>query len=99
MATMNSDFEQVRLSVPVTLEDIADLNIGTVVYLDGTVYTAWDDLQDFPLLEEACANETPVQLATRKGGEKRTGGHWPDTIKGVQYAPPDNSPSADDITF
>ena len=39
MAAMSNKFEIVRLQVPVSEEDIADLKVGTVVYLDGVIYT------------------------------------------------------------
>ncbi len=39
MAELTEDFAEARLSVPVTKDDIANLAIGTVVYLDGVVYT------------------------------------------------------------
>ena len=35
-----SDLREVRLSTPITDEDIAGLRQGDIVYLDGTVYTA-----------------------------------------------------------
>ena len=39
MAKSASGFKTVRLNVPVRDEDLADLEIGTVVYLDGVIYT------------------------------------------------------------
>ncbi len=39
MAELNSDFKSVRLKLPVTTEDIANIKIGTIVYLDGVIYT------------------------------------------------------------
>ena len=39
MAELSKGQKMVRLQVPVTHEDIAGLEIGTVVYLDGVVYT------------------------------------------------------------
>ena len=39
MAELSKGQKMVRLQVPVTHEDIADLEIGTVVYLDGVIYT------------------------------------------------------------
>lgn len=39
MVELNDEFTQARLEVPVSAEDIANLDIGTVVYLDGIVYT------------------------------------------------------------
>ena len=39
MAKPASGFKTVRLKVPVTDEDLAGLEIGTVVYLDGVIYT------------------------------------------------------------
>ena len=40
MASKAAGQEKVRLKVPVTPEDLAGLKIGTVVYLDGVIYTA-----------------------------------------------------------
>ena len=39
MATVNQKLKQVRLKVPATAEDIATLEIGSIVYLDGIIYT------------------------------------------------------------
>ena len=35
-----SDLREVRLTTPITDEDIAGLRQGDIVFLDGTVYTA-----------------------------------------------------------
>ena len=40
MASEKTQFETVRLKLPVRPEDLAGLEIGTVVYLDGVIYTA-----------------------------------------------------------
>ncbi len=40
MASEAAGQKKVRLKVPVTPEDLAGLKIGTVVYLDGVIYTA-----------------------------------------------------------
>jgi len=40
MASKAAGQKKVRLKVPVTPEDLAGLKIGTVVYLDGVIYTA-----------------------------------------------------------
>jgi len=40
MAAGSGQLKQVRLSLPATPEDIARLELGNVVYLDGIVYTA-----------------------------------------------------------
>ncbi len=40
MATAGSELEQVRLRIPATPEDLAALKLGSVVFLDGVVYTA-----------------------------------------------------------
>ena len=40
MAKSKQQFKTVRLKVPVSDADIADLRIGTIVYLDGVIYTA-----------------------------------------------------------
>ena len=39
MATVNQKLKQIRLKVPATAEDIATLEIGSIVYLDGIIYT------------------------------------------------------------
>ena len=39
MAEVSNDFKVVHLKVPVRHEDIENLEIGTIVYLDGVVYT------------------------------------------------------------
>lgn len=39
MAAAEQQFKTVRLKVPVSAEDLAGLEIGTIVYLDGVVYT------------------------------------------------------------
>lgn len=40
MATPDTELEQVRLKIPATTEDLAKLKLGSVVFLDGVVYTA-----------------------------------------------------------
>ena len=40
MATAGADLKQVRLKIPATHEDLAALELGSVVFLDGVVYTA-----------------------------------------------------------
>ena len=40
MAASGGSLKTVRLNSPVSAEAIAELEIGTVVYLDGVVYTA-----------------------------------------------------------
>ncbi|MCH7882560.1 MAG: fumarate hydratase C-terminal domain-containing protein [Proteobacteria bacterium] len=40
MVSEKKQFETVRLRVPVKPEDLVGLKIGTVVYLDGVIYTA-----------------------------------------------------------
>jgi len=39
MAELKSQFETVRLKLPIRDEDLADLKIATIVYLDGVIYT------------------------------------------------------------
>ena len=39
MAAMNQTLQQVRLTIPATAQDIARLEIGSIVYLDGVIYT------------------------------------------------------------
>ena len=52
--------KRVRLKVPVTPEDLKGLEIGTVVHLDGVIYTGREGLYKF-LLDEGKA--LPVDLA------------------------------------
>jgi len=40
MAKQQAQRKTVRLKVPVSAEDLAGLEIGSVVYLDGVIYTA-----------------------------------------------------------
>lgn len=39
MVELNDDFKEVHLKVPVSDEDLAKLNIGDIVFLDGVIYT------------------------------------------------------------
>ena len=39
MAAMNQTLQRVRLTIPATTQDIARLEIGSIVYLDGVIYT------------------------------------------------------------
>jgi L(+)-tartrate dehydratase beta subunit len=39
MEKIDSEFKTVHLSIPVRAEDLDDLAIGTIVYLDGLIYT------------------------------------------------------------
>ncbi len=55
-----ADLKTVRLSIPVSAEDIASLEIGTVVYLDGVIYTAREGAYK-RILEQGIA--PPVDLA------------------------------------
>ncbi len=55
-----ADLKTVRLSIPVSAEDIASLEIGTVVYLDGVIYTAREGAYK-RILEQGIA--PPVELA------------------------------------
>ena len=60
MATQKNKLKEVRLSIPVSPEDIAALEIGTVVYLDGGIYTAREGAYK-RILEQGIA--PPVDLA------------------------------------
>ena len=40
MAIDHGKLKTVSLTVPVTTEDLKDIEIGTIVYLNGVVYTA-----------------------------------------------------------
>ena len=52
--------KEVRLSVPVSAKDIADLELGMVVYLDGVIYTGREGVYK-RILEDGIA--PPVELA------------------------------------
>ncbi len=54
MAELSSDFKVVRLKVPVRHEDIENLEIGTIVYLDGVIYTGREGVYK-RVLEEGVA--------------------------------------------
>lgn len=60
MTEKNSKLKEVRLSIPVSPKDIASLEIGTVVYLDGIIYTAREGAYK-RILEQGIA--PPVDLA------------------------------------
>ncbi len=40
MAKLTDGFETVHLTIPIDTQEIANLKIGTIVYLDGVIYTA-----------------------------------------------------------
>lgn len=56
-----SGMKEVRLQIPVTHEDLAKLELGTVVYLDGLVYTGREGLYK-RLIDDGVA--PPVDLAS-----------------------------------
>lgn len=64
MAASDRQFETIRLSAPVRDEDISNLRIGTVVYLDGVIYTGREGVyqrvlesgEDIPLDLPAVSN-------------------------------------------
>ena len=51
MAKPAAGFKTVRLKVPVDDEDLADLAIGTIVYLDGVIYTGREGVYQRVLAE------------------------------------------------
>ena len=59
MAEVSNDFKVVHLKVPVRHEDIENLEIGTIVYLDGVVYTGREGVYKRVLEEGA---EIPLDL-------------------------------------
>ena len=59
MADNSRKFKTVRLKVPVQNEDLADLEIGTVVYLDGIIYTGREGVYK-RVLEEG--HDIPLDL-------------------------------------
>ncbi len=59
MANTKPQFETVRLKVPVRDEDLVGLKIGTVVYLDGVIYTGREGVYK-RVLEQG--EEIPVDL-------------------------------------
>ena len=59
MAEVSNDFKVVHLKVPVRHEDIQNLEIGTIVYLDGVVYTGREGVYKRVLEEGA---EIPLDL-------------------------------------
>ena len=58
---VNGGLKTARLSLPVRPETLGDLEIGTVVYLDGVLYTGREGLYKY-LLDEG--NPPPVDLAS-----------------------------------
>ena len=59
MAEVSNDFKVVHLKVPVRHEDIENLEIGTIVYLDGVVYTGREGVYKRVLEEGA---DIPLDL-------------------------------------
>lgn len=59
MAKPASGFKTVRLNVPVRDQDLADLEIGTVVYLDGVIYTGREGVYQRVIAE---GHELPLDL-------------------------------------
>ncbi|MDE0713635.1 MAG: fumarate hydratase C-terminal domain-containing protein, partial [Gammaproteobacteria bacterium] len=59
MADPAPGFKTVRLKVPVSGEDLADLAIGTIVYLDGVIYTGREGVYQRVLGE---GNPLPLDL-------------------------------------
>ncbi len=60
MTRREHDLPRVRLSAPIAADDLAALEIGTVVYLDGVIYTAREGVYH-RVLDEGIA--PPVDLA------------------------------------
>ena len=59
MAELNDEFKTVRLTVPVRHEDLEGLEIGTIVYLDGVIYTGREGVYK-RILEEG--HDIPLDL-------------------------------------
>ena len=59
MAEVSNDFKVVHLKVPVRHEDIENLEIGTIVYLEGVVYTGREGVYKRVIEEGA---EIPLDL-------------------------------------
>ena len=93
MGTGSGKIKTISLNVPVKTEDLKDIEIGTVVYLNGVVYTAREgvykkviaDGEQLPahLHEISNANFHCSPAATRTlgliaGGECSSGGHVED---------------------
>lgn len=55
----SSGLKKVRLTTPVQVEDLRELEVGNVVYLDGVLYTGREGLYNKLLIEHA---EPPVPL-------------------------------------
>ena len=49
----SSGLKKVRLKAPVQVEDLRDLEVGNVVYLDGVLYTGREGLYNKLLVEKA----------------------------------------------
>ena len=58
-ANENGEFKEVRLQVPVQQEDLEKLEIGTIVYLDGVIYTGREGVYK-RVLEEG--HDIPLDL-------------------------------------
>jgi len=61
MATHTTKFKTVRLNLPVKHDDLINLEIGTVVYLDGVIYTAREGVYK-KVLEDGAS--IPLDLPT-----------------------------------
>ncbi len=61
MASQATKRKSVRLKIPLSAEDLRSLEIGTVVYLDGLIYTAREAVYK-KILEDGC--EPPVDIAS-----------------------------------
>jgi L(+)-tartrate dehydratase beta subunit len=85
MAAMNQTLQQVRLTIPATGEDIARLKIGSIVYLDGVIYTGREGVYkrvledgfeiplDLPELSNANFHSSPA-AAIEPDGSYNVGG-------------------------
>ena len=60
MGNSDTSLKQTRLKLPASPEDIAALELGTIVYLDGIVYTAREGVYNKVLVQGA---DLPVDLA------------------------------------
>lgn len=63
MANANTTIKTVRLKTPVTAEDLAGLEIGNVVYLDGRVYTGREGVYAKAIEESTGLPADPAEIS------------------------------------
>ena len=69
MVAMNQGLEMVRLALPATHEDLSALNIGTIVYLDGIVYTGREGVYK-RVIEDGFELSGLARIACARQGKK-----------------------------